>query len=348
MGGPRRDELPQDKSTQVNFESCWQGGIHVNLTNIGRRARLAIAVGLGGTAALVAISGSAAVAAGPGCQPGSGKQLSGQHLTSSQVSGFQPGDLRCANLAGADLSGLSLGQVDFTGAILRNANLQHADLTQATLNFADLSGANLTDATMIQAEAQHAKLAGADLSGVDLTQADLTGADLSKTKLSGTSFTQATLDHTTFTGATGIPPWNMYVLIVAVVIFVLLIVGTIRRSARNTRNAGGYAFANASGNRTGSLLVRGLIGSLLVAVGFSAFVGGLLGEILSAAGPPVTQTCVGALCKVGVASGFIGLFGGVIVVIFGFAIRGSGRKTNQPANFGPNLSGGGFVGSPFN
>lgn len=320
----------------------------MNLWNIGRRARLAIAVGLGGTAALVAITGSAAAAAGPGCQPGSGKQLAGQHLTSSEVSAFQPGDLRCANLAGADLSGLSLGQVDFTGAILRNANLQHADLTQATLDFADLSGANLTDATMIQAEAKQARLTGADLSGVDLTQADLTGADLSKTKLNGTTFTQATLDHTTFTGATGIPPWNLYVLIVAALILVLLIVGTIRRSARSTRSAGGFAFASAAGNRTGSLLVRGLIGSVVVAIGFSLFAGGILGEILSASGPPVAQTCVGTLCKVGVNSGFIGLFGGVFVAIAGFGIRGSGRRRTQPANFGPNLSGGGFMGSPFN
>lgn len=322
--------------------------LNVNLRNIGRRTRLVIAVGFGGVVALASITGSAAAVAGASCQPGSGRQLAGHHLTSSDVSSFQPGDLRCANLADADLSGLSLGQVDFTGAILRNADLQHADLTQATLNFADLAGANLTGATMIQVEAKQAKMTGADLSGVDLTQADLTGADLSKTKLSGTSFTQATLDHTTFTGATGIPPWNLYVLIVAVLIFVLLILGTVRRSLRTTRNAGGFAFASAAGNRSGSLLVRGLIGSLLVAVGLSLFVGGLLGQILSAAGPPVTQTCVGALCKVGVASGFIGLFGGVLVVIVGFAIRASGRRRNAQANFGPNLSGGGFVGSPFN
>lgn len=304
-----------------------------------------MAAGLGGAAALVAITGSAAAVAGPSCQPGSGKQLAGQQLTGSEVSSYQPGALRCANLAGANLSGLSLGQVDFTGANLRNADLRHADLTQATLNFADLSGANLTDATMIQVEAKQAKMTGADLSGVDLTQADLTGADLSRTKLGGASFTQATLDQTTFTGATGIPPWNLYVLIAAAVIFVLLTSGSVRRTMRTTRNAGGFAFANAAGNRSGSQLVRGLIGSLLAAIGVSLFAGGLLGEILSADGPPVTQTCVGALCKVGVASGFVGLFGGVFVAIAGFAIRASGRRKNTPADFTANL-GGGFIGVP--
>jgi hypothetical protein len=80
----------------------------------------------------------------------------------------------------------------------------------------------------------------------------------------------------------------------------------------------------------------------------SLFIGGLLGEILSASGPPVTQTCVGALCKVGVSSGFIGLFGGVFVAIAGFGIRASGRRGNQPANLGPTLQGGSFIGSPFN
>lgn len=320
----------------------------MNLRNIGRRAQLAIAVGLGGSAALVAITGSAAVAAGPGCQPGSGKQLAGQQLSASDISSFQPGDLRCANLTGADLSGLSLLQVDFTGAILRGANLQNANLTQVVINFADLSGADLANANMTQVSARNAKFTGANLSGADMGQADLTGANLSKAKIGGTSFTEATLDHTTFTGATGVPPWNLYVVVVAALIFVLLIVGTIRRSARSTRNAGGFALANASGNRTGSLLVRGVIGSFLAALGLSLFVGGLLGQILSAAGPPVTQTCVGALCKVGVGSGFIGLFGGVLVCIIGFAIRASGRRSSQPANFGPSMQGGPFIGSPFN
>jgi len=320
----------------------------MNLRNIGRRARLTVAVGLGGAAALVAITGSVAAVAAPGCQPGSGPKLAGRHLTASDVSSYQPGALRCANLAGADLSGLSMEQIDLTGAILRDANIQNANLTQATLDFADLSGADLAHANMTQVTAKHAKFTNADLSGAVLDQADLTSADLSKAKVGGASFTQATLDHTTFTGATGVPPWNLYVLLLAVILLALLVVGSIRRSVRSTRNAGGLAFANATGNRSVGLLVRGLIGSVLAAGGICLFVGGLLGEILSASGPPVTQTCVGALCKVGVASGFIGLFGGVFVAIAGFGIRASGGRRNQPSNFGPSLSSGSFSGTPFN
>ena len=323
---------------------------------IGRRMRLALAITFGGLAAAMTIAGSTAAVTAGGCQPGSGPNLAGRHLTSGDLSSYQTSGLRCANLTGADLSGLSLIQVDFTGAVLRNANLQHADLTQATLDDADLSGANLTDAKMGQVSAKDAKMVGANLSGVDLTQADLTGADLSKTNLSGTQFTQATLDHTTFTGATGVPPYSLYVSIVAGIILVLLLLGAVRRSSRSIRSAGGFGYSNATGSRPAGLLVRGLLGSVIVALGFNLAIGGFLGMMVGAFGPPVTQTCTGPLCTVGVSSGFIGIFGGVVVIIVGFIVRGSGRKYQQQANlapggFGPGGFGpggpGGSAGTPF-
>lgn len=70
------------------------------------------------------------------------------------MSSYQPGALRCANLASANLSGLSLQQIDFTGAILRGANLQNANMSQVVINFADLSGADLANANMTQATAR--------------------------------------------------------------------------------------------------------------------------------------------------------------------------------------------------
>ncbi|HEY3905826.1 MAG TPA: pentapeptide repeat-containing protein [Streptosporangiaceae bacterium] len=300
-----------------------------------------MAAAIGSVAFMTGITGGAASVAAYNCAPGSGPNLAGKHLTSGNISAQQ--NLQCANLTGADLSGLSLIQVDFTGAVLKNANLSHADLTQATLNGADLSGANLTDATMIQVTAKQAKMVGANLSGVDLSQADLTGADLSKANLSGTGFTQATLDQTTFTGATGLLPWNLYVLIFALLMFLLLLIGTLRRSFRN--RGAGLGYSNQTGANPGTAMVRGLLGAIVVAVGFSLAIGGLLGEIVSSAGPPVTQTCVGTLCKVGVSSGFIGLFGGIVVIIAGFALRSAGRRSRNIAP--PQYSGGGFS-SPFN
>jgi uncharacterized protein YjbI with pentapeptide repeats len=306
--------------------------------HIGRfRPRTALAT-VGGLVAAVFLTASTAGAVGvttASCTPGSGPNLAGRHLTSSDLSSYSSG-LQCANLTGADLSGLSLAQVDFTGAVMRDANLQHADLSQATLDQADLSGANLSNAQMIQVSAKDAKLVGAQLGHADFTQADLTGADLAKANLSGTTFTQATLNQANFTGATGVPPYSLYLLIVAGTILVLLILGSIRKSSRalrlNRQNMSNFAMS-----RTGITLTRGLVGSLVVALGFHLFLGGLIDEIASAAGPPVAQTCsAGALCTVGVASGFLGLFGGVFVIIAGFAVR----HVRYPAPSYTGMSGG--------
>jgi Pentapeptide repeats (8 copies) len=322
----------------------------MNFSTLSRGARLAVVLGIGGALAAVGIAGASALT-GPGCQPGSGKNLAGAHLSVSQISSYND-DLRCANLTGADLAGMSMAQIDFTGAIMRNANLQHADLTQATLSYADLSGANLTDATMIQVTAQHAKMVGANLSGVDLTQADLTDADLSKATLSGTTFDETTTANTTFTGAKGVLPIGLYVSILAVLFLLLLLWGSVRRNLKAAKSAGGFGYSNTIGSNPAVGLIRGILGSVIVAVGFNLCIGGFLGEVISAAGPPVKQACTGALCAVGVSSGFIGIFGGVVLIIAGFFIRAV-KRNNQSAF---NASGpGGFSGvnqfntpSPFN
>jgi hypothetical protein len=282
-----------------------------------------VVAALAGGSVLLGTAGAAVGAtAASGCRPGSGRDLAGQHLTSSEVSGFAPGALRCADLAGADLSGLSLAQVDLTGALLRDANLQHADLTQATLSRADLSGANLSGATMIQVTAHGTRLVGADLAGVDFTQADLTGADLSGANLSGTSFDQATLTGANFKGATGVPPYSLYLLIAAGVIFVLLALGSVRRATRAVRRQARQGNPLAAARRPAGLLIRGLVGAFLIAIGFHLFAGGLIDQIVSASGPPLAQTCnAGPLCTVGVAGGFLGLFIGVPILILGIAVH---------------------------
>ena len=231
---------------------------------------------------------------------------------------------------------------------MRDANLQGADLSQATLDRADLSGANLSNAQMIQVSARDAKLVGAQLAHADFTQADLTGADLAKANLSGTTFTQATLDQANFAGATGVPPYSLYLLIAAGIILTLLIAGSIRKGRRvlrlNRQNMPSFAMS-----RTGIALARGVAGSLAVALGFHLFLGGLADEIVSASGPPLAQTCsAGALCTVGVASGFFGLFCGVFVIIAGFAVRRVRypAPSNAGMSSGPMGAGPGFGGLP--
>jgi uncharacterized protein YjbI with pentapeptide repeats len=308
---------------------------HPRIGRFRRRTALATVGGLLAAVFLTASTSTAMGATAASCTPGSGPNLAGKHLTSSDVSD-QSTALRCANLTGADLSGLSLIQVDFTGAVMRDANLQHADLGQATLDQADLSGANLSNAQMGQVSAKDAKLVGAKLDNADLTQADLTGADLAKANLSGTTFTQATLDQANFAGVTGLPPYSLYLLIVAGIILALLIVGSVRKSGRmlrlNRENMSSFATS-----RTGIALARGIVGSLVAALGFHLFLGGLAAEIVGAFGPPLAQTCTtGALCTVGVGSGFIGLFAGVFVILAGFALR----RVRYPAPSYAGMSGG--------
>lgn len=299
------------------------------------------------------VTASAAGGLGLVCQPGSGPQLAGHRLTQADIARYEPDSLRCADLAGANLSGLSLIQIDLTGADLRNADLAHADLTQATLDGADLSDANLSDATLLQTSARAAKFDGANLSNVNLTQADLTGADLSGAKLGGSDFSEADIGQANFKGATGLTPWSLYLLIAAAALFVALAWQTFRRSRRFRPGRSGMRGLNRAAGlndqigltdqiglavrtgltdqigfvgRTGvtgvrQRLVPGLLGALLIALGFHLFVGGLMGVFLPIIGPPVTQTCAGPQCIVGVGSGLFGPVIGVFVLLIGLGVR---------------------------
>jgi hypothetical protein len=247
------------------------------------------------------------------CQPGSGPDLAGKTLTSSEVSGYS--SLRCANLADANLSGLSLGQVDFTGADLRGANLQNADLTQATLDGADFAGADLAAATLDQSSARGTDFRGANMSGTSLIQVDLTGADLDDASLGGANFNQATFDDTTFAGASGLTPWSLYLLIAAALVFILSAWRVLVRARR----------LGARGPQTGVALA----GCLLLAFGFHLFAGGIIDEFIAQmSGAPITQACSGPQCAVGVSSGFIGLFGGIVAMMVGASLR-RGRGGQQ-------------------
>ena len=301
----------------------------------GPRSQTRTIMTLAALAAVVLTTGAwtaaAAQTADASCQPGSGPHLAGKTLTSSRVSGYAPGHLRCADLTGSNLSGLSLIQIDMTGAILSGANLQHTDLTQATLSGADFSHADLSNATLDQATARGTNFTDANLTGVSAVQTDLTQAKLNGAKLGGVSFTQATLTGATFTGATGLTPWSTYLLLAAGVIFVLLALGTISRARRPGQ---------------GRWVPLGLLGCLVAAFGFHLFVGGLIDEFVGGFGPPVTQTCSGPQCAVGVNSGLVGVFAGIFVFLIGLALR-RGRRPSVTTNFGGGAGFGGSGGTGF-
>lgn len=134
----------------------------------------------------------------------SGLRLENVNFSRADLAGanLQSASLRGANLTGAILSNADLGAANLCnaylgGAILCDANLERAWLTDALLNGADLSGAVLSRATLVGAELYGARLVHADLRG-----ARLNGAGLIDVDLSGASLAGALVRDAVFTGAT--------------------------------------------------------------------------------------------------------------------------------------------------
>jgi uncharacterized protein YjbI with pentapeptide repeats len=171
-----------------------------------RSGRLSAALGVAALPILaLSVSGTASAATrakGPGCKPGSGVHLVGKRLTNAEIQSYSDnGRLRCADLAKANLSGLSLIQADLSGANLRKANLTKADLGQATLSHAQLQGAKIRSADLIQATMIGTNFSGADGRSAKFGQATMTGANLSKAVLISADFGQATISKANFTSA---------------------------------------------------------------------------------------------------------------------------------------------------
>jgi hypothetical protein len=68
-------------------------------------------------------------------------------------------------------------------------------------------------------------------------------------------------------------------------------------------------------------IVLGLLGAVCAAFGLHMFVGGILGQVTSPFDSLTTTACSGPQCAVGINSGMVGIYVGIIVAIAGFAIR---------------------------
>ncbi|MDG1458145.1 MAG: pentapeptide repeat-containing protein, partial [Pseudoprimorskyibacter sp.] len=79
-------------------------------------------------------------------------------------------DLRTLNLAGRNLSHMTLN----------NAQMQDADLNEAQIQGADLSNTQMQHAILNNAQMQGAMLVGAQMQGADLSGAQMQGADLQR------------------------------------------------------------------------------------------------------------------------------------------------------------------------
>lgn len=122
---------------------------------------------------------------------------------------IQPGidcsfaDLRSANLAQQDLSGMRFTSADLSGADLSGANLTRAFLLGANLTGANLTGAILHEAWLSETNFTSANFTGADLRwmivlkadfrGANFTDADLRWMDVVQADFRGANFTRADL-----------------------------------------------------------------------------------------------------------------------------------------------------------
>ena len=108
--------------------------------------------------------------------------------------------IRDANLAGLNLSSISMCEADLSSAILEKSLLVRADLRNAILFRANLINAkllmaDLQNANMTYADLQRAYLRAANLQGANMKRADLQRASLRNAKLQGASMEHADLQN---------------------------------------------------------------------------------------------------------------------------------------------------------
>lgn len=114
-----------------------------------------------------------------------GWDLTGADLRDLDLSGIslkeallERADLRGARLAGTNLESAVLTRANLEGVSLSGANLKGANLGEIQAKDADFAGALLERAVLFRGQFEGAKLAGVDLRGGDILEADFRGANL--------------------------------------------------------------------------------------------------------------------------------------------------------------------------
>jgi len=107
-----------------------------------------------------------------------------------------------ANFTDATLARTSFDYSNFTNVDLSVANI---DMSQTTFISADLGGANLSGLSLYDTDFTNATMVVANLSGADLTAANLSGANLTGANLTGANLTGANLSGAITTYIVGVP-----------------------------------------------------------------------------------------------------------------------------------------------
>jgi len=129
--------------------------------------------------------------------------LTGANLERVNLRGADWNDV---DLSGANLTGANLAGADFSGSLLSDVNLAGANLPRSSLALANLSGANLTGANLTEANLSQTNLSDANLTNANLTGADLQGAGLVRTKLMGVNWSNTQVKQARFKIDSGLSP----------------------------------------------------------------------------------------------------------------------------------------------
>lgn len=105
-------------------------------------------------------------------------------------------DFSTFHLQDVELAGRNLSYVS-----LRGADLSGKDLSRTVLDRADLTGANLTGAKLTGAKCRSTKLQDANLDRIEATQADFFGANLSGMQAKGADFEKCNFSYAILNGA---------------------------------------------------------------------------------------------------------------------------------------------------
>ena len=125
-------------------------------------------------------------------------RLSGANLSRANLAGAR---LIGADLAGAEFSHANLAGIVLIGADLSGTGFENTDLSEAHLDSANLARARLYRANLLKARITSANLAEAHLSSANLVGASLHDSDLSRTRLQGGNLTGALLSQANLGGA---------------------------------------------------------------------------------------------------------------------------------------------------
>ncbi len=116
------------------------------------------------------------------------------------------GDWACLDLSGQDLAGVNLSgcfleQVNFARTSLKGANLSKAIMARANLENADLTGANLEGTNLGAARATRANFTEANLDSAKLTRGVFKDADFTRAELKDAESLEVVISGSSFAGA---------------------------------------------------------------------------------------------------------------------------------------------------